>query len=233
MAGNRCGHDRQAPRLTVKVKHTPLAIISKITKKMGEYFYNPEKFPGLNSARKKSILECPRRRRSERREAVVQVMAALLHYTDLATMRVGFYKDDGFQPLGIRYFVKLTGLSESRFSEALADINAAGLITTHTRCRKDKSGNYIGLNAVRRVSPKLFELFGLGAWLHKQRKKCSGKLMDKIEKISIAKFASLSMLSTAFTHKHKKITSHTHSQAPPPTKMNNPHLRQIWETLNS
>jgi DNA-binding transcriptional ArsR family regulator len=204
---------------------------------MRQFFQDPAILTGLNLARAK-LRRRAKRMSSERREAVVQVMSALLHYTDLATLRVGFYKDDGFQPLGIRFFVKLTGLSQSRFERALSDINASGLLTTYKRCKKDKNGNYIGLNAVRRVSPELFSVFGLKKWLHKQRKKCSEKLLARVEKISIAKFANLSMLTKGHApgaqwSKVKSNDPQRCAQPPPRNKLNNPHLKPLWDILKS
>jgi hypothetical protein len=165
-------------------------------------------------------------------------MTALLHHTELASMRVGMPTDNGFLPLGIRYFVKLTGLSQRRFERALADIRAAGFITTTERYKRRENGDYIGLNAVRCVSPKLFDAFGLGKWLAKKRNQCSQALRKKIEKISVSAFASLAMAAQGNRagprNRKKKYTgSQATPQPPPRNKIQTPQLREIWEKMTS
>lgn len=239
---NRCNHQRDKPVLTVPVKHRRLSIISKICDKITDFYTTPDVIPTLNSMRARKLKQLTRSMKSQRREAVIQVLNGLLTYTDLATMRVGFSVADGFKALGVRFFVKLTGLSQSRYERALADINAAGLIVTHTRCKRDEQGNYVGLNAVRCVSKELFEIFGLGKWLSKQRKKCSDKLYDIALERSIANAphnaANLSMIAKARSigsksRRYKKSVSPGVPAPPGDQKMKNPHLRALIDILKA
>lgn len=239
---SRCNHQREHPVLTVPVKHRRLSIISKVCDKITDFYNTPTVLPTLNTMRARKLKQLTGNMKSQRREAVIQVLIGLLTYTDLATMRVGFGVADGFKALGVRFFVNLTGLSQSRYERALADINAAGLIVTHRRCKRDDNGNYVGLNAVRCVSKELFEVFGLGKWLAKQRKKCSNKLYEQALERSIAnapgKAANLSMIAKARSvgsksTKSKKLVPEGTGEPPGTQKMKNPHLRAMIDILKA
>jgi hypothetical protein len=208
-----CPHNPATPILQIALKRTPLTILKKITKRVAEFYANPATLTCLTARARK--LKRPARMKSQRREGVIQVIIALLHYTDLATMRVGIPTARGFKPLGVRFFVKLTGLSQSRFERALADINAAGVIKTHQRHRRGKNGDYIGLNAVRVVSTQLFTALGLGKYLKEVRVACSKKLLKLAETNSVAKMANLVMISQGRQARHQRAKIRPPPTAPP------------------
>lgn len=194
----RCLHDPRNPVLHVRLQHTPMIILKKICERVREFYDTPSMLVCLTSRARKLKSEHARMK-SQRREAVVRVLTALLHHTELATMRVGIPTPEGFKPIGVRYFVQFTGLSQSRFERALADINAAGIIKTHERYDCGKGGQYIGLNAVRVVSTHLFTALKLGKYLKSARKKASKKLYALAEKQSVEKIANLTMVAHGVT----------------------------------
>jgi len=201
MTGNGCGHDKKHPALDVKLKHIPLSLINKITKCIRNYYKYPGCLPTLNNAnRDKKITD--RQMRSCRRESTIRVLCALIHHTELATMRVGIPTHDGFKPIGVRFFVKLTGLSQSRFERALSDLNAAGLITTSERYRIDNN-EFVGLNAVRTISTQLFAIFGLAKKLKSKRDEKSGELRDRRDQLSINALANMTMTLKASKRKKR------------------------------
>lgn len=206
--GNYCGHYPWAPQLSLKtpiyspldpelvefrkkaketdwardtptpppLKATPL-LICKVIERLPQYFKSPERIPRLNSANKSK-----RQQRSERREACIVVMAAILRYTDLVSLRVGIPTKKGFTSLSYHSLRKNTHLGEKRFQRAMIDLKAAGLITVSQPRELLESGKWIGLSAVKAVSKDIFELFGLLEWLKKERDKATERLKKKAEK---------------------------------------------------
>jgi len=87
------------------------------------YYDNPRQIiPSLDLANGSE-----RQQRSERREACLLLLMALLKYTDLASLRVGIPTQDGFLSLTVDYIGKQTGMTLKRVERALADLKAAGL----------------------------------------------------------------------------------------------------------
>ncbi|HMU31198.1 MAG TPA: hypothetical protein PLE72_05015 [Azospira sp.] len=121
-----------------------------------------------------------RQRRSELRESVVSITRALLHFLDLATLRVAAfdYANDRACALQIRYLAGIAQLSESRAQRALLHLRDAGLLTTHQRAVADEEmpSGWRGLAAVRTISRKLFVMLGLEVALERERKKASKRV---------------------------------------------------------
>ena len=65
-------------------------ILLQLQERVRTYFDDPKVLPSLNAAN-----GSPRQQRSERREACLDLLGALVHYLDLATLRVGIPQADG------------------------------------------------------------------------------------------------------------------------------------------
>lgn len=178
--GNFCGHDPANPRFVLKhpVKTgkggIPL-VISRLMERITQYYERPRKLiPSLDLANGSE-----RQQRSERREACVCMLAALLKYTDLTSLRVGIPTADGFKSMTVEYIAKQTGMTLKRCERAIADLKAAGLLTVSQPRQLLQDGRWVGLAAVKAVSHHLFHVFGLGAMLKYERDKASKRLEKK------------------------------------------------------
>ena len=123
-----------------------------------------------------------RQQRSERREACILMLSALLKYTDLASLRVGIPTPDGFLSITVDYLAKQTGMASRRTERALADLKTAGLVTLAQPRERLPDGSWRGLTAIKAVSRHLFSLFGLGGMLKRERDKASKRLVKKAGK---------------------------------------------------
>ena len=132
------------------------------------YYNQPEKIlPSLNAAN-----QSDRRQRSERREACLLLLRAVIHYTDLATLKVGVPRSDGsIGGLTLSRLSALTQLGTRRTSRAMRDLKRAGILTVKTICHRKSEQGYVGEAAIKSLSPHIFALFGLDRWLrHEQRR---------------------------------------------------------------
>lgn len=160
--GNRCGHDKDNPNfsfaenlgLTDKT-HT---VIKDIVERIEDYYYDPDKLPFIEASR-----STDRQVRSERREAIIKTLKALLKHLDLRTMRVIDYKSD--TPVIIKNIYKVSGLSFSRFKRAWLTLVHSGLFKSIPQVEKetDSDGNdrFRGLPSIKFMSKKLFAMFSL------------------------------------------------------------------------
>lgn len=92
--GNRCGHDPASPAWYLfnvpKTKNNIPHVMRKLLEGVKNYYYSPAMLPTLaNLNGKRNIDGQPRLNRSEAREAESLIMAAILHLTEYATLRVG------------------------------------------------------------------------------------------------------------------------------------------------
>lgn len=206
--GNYCGHYPWAPQLSLKTPiHSPLdpeliefrkrasatdwaretptpppfkatpLLLCRTIERFVQFYKSPFRVPELNGANGSD-----RQMRSERREACIVVMAAILRYTDIVSLRVGIPTKTGFVSLSYETLRKQTHLGEKRFQRAMNDLKAARLITVSQRGQLLPSGKWVGLSAVKAVSKDVFELFGLLEWLKKEREKATQRLKKKAEK---------------------------------------------------
>jgi len=190
-SGNRCGHDPSAPRFFTPPAHHAdrPAILRKITSAVRNYFNNPRTLSGLNAANASD-----RQQRSERREACCAILGAILHYTDLVTLRVGIPQPNGSMagiPMESKNIegggrvvglAELAGLCVRRAERAVHDLKTAGIITVHPVCEKIDELTYKGYAAIRTVSRNLFEAMGLGRWLDHERRRATERKRAKEEK---------------------------------------------------
>ncbi len=171
--GNRCGHDPACPRwFEPPAHHAPHPrIITKLEEAVRAYFADPAVLPSLNAANGSA-----RQQRSERREACLALLGALVHYLDLVTLRVGVPQADGsFQGLTLEFLAEKAGLGLRRAERACRDLRRAGLVEVYPIARKTEDGGHKGLPAIRRLPVSLFKVFGLSRWLQRERDKAASR----------------------------------------------------------
>ena len=169
ITGNRCGHDPAAPRwFEPPPQHAARPkILLQLQERVRTYFDDPKVLPSLNAAN-----GSPRQQRSERREACLDLLGALVHYLDLATLRVGIPQADGsIQGLSLAFLSEKAGLGRRRAERACRDLRKAGLVTVYPRAQKTKDDRYRSRPAIRGVPEALFQVFGLHKWLQHERVK--------------------------------------------------------------
>ena len=170
-SGNRCGHVPSAPRFfTPPDNHAPHPrILVRLQEAIEIYFSNPDCLPSLNAANGSA-----RSQRSERREACLSLLGALIHYLDLVTLRVGLPQNDGtLRGLSMLFLAERAGLGLRRAERACRDLVRAGLLKIHPRVEATAEGGHQGFPAIRRIPAALFKVFGLDAWLQRERDKAT------------------------------------------------------------
>jgi len=187
LGGNFCGHAPLSPRFTLarpakSGKGGIPRVLTLCAERLQAYYYSPRKvIPSLDLANGSE-----RQQRSERREACVLLLTALLKYTDLASLRVGIPTQDGFLSLTVDYFAKQTGMTLKRVERALADLKTSGLVTLSQPRKRLPDGSWQGLAAVKAISRHLFAIFGLGRRLKQERTKASKRLKQKAQQWALA-----------------------------------------------
>ena len=170
-SGNRCGHTPTAPRFFRPPEtHAPHPrILVRLQEAIEAYFRDPTCLPTLNSANGSL-----RTQRSERRESCMSFLGTLIHYLDLASLRIGLPKEDGsFIGLSMEFLAERAGLGLRRAERACHDLIHAGILTISPRVEATAEGGYRGLPAVRKISTALFKIFGLEKWLRHEREKAA------------------------------------------------------------
>jgi hypothetical protein len=190
LGGNRCFHNPLSPNFyTPPEQHgyRP-APIQMAGNRLPSFYTDPSCcLPSLRFSR-----ESTRQERSEARERDVMVLGAILHYTELATMRVGVPLDNGnFISLSMIDIAIKVGWRKKedtgtkgikRVWRSIKNLKKAGYLVVHRRWKKMLEGeqDYIGLPAVKCIAPKLFYELGIKAKeLNKARKQASARLKKK------------------------------------------------------
>ena len=179
--GNYCGHDKNSPflALTAPSDNRPPFLYS-VGAAFRRYFIDPEIFPSLNHA------FSSRQQRTERREAVVSTMLAVLEFLDLASLRVGIPTAEGFQPLKLDVLRKRTNLHPRRFERAIQTLRQAGILVVSNQHKfKNINGSYIFFPAVRRVNKAFFAVLGFGEQLLIETKAASERLAQKAQRLGV------------------------------------------------
>lgn len=182
IGGNFCGHDPESPRLTLerpakKGKGGAPRVLTLCMERLKDYYYRPRKvIPSLDLANGST-----RQQRSERREACICLLSALLKFTDVASLRVGIPTKNGFVNLTVDLIAKHAGMHQKRTERAMHDLKAAGLITVAQPREKKADGTWVGLAAVKAISKHLFGVFGLATMLKIERDKASKRLKKKAQ----------------------------------------------------
>ena len=203
VGGNRCGHRPDAPRFDVSLPEganpaRPAPIVKAIAR-VRDYYRSPResRWDELSQGERHRRLErrLPaaggadteagralvrrlarwRQQRSERREALVAVLALLLGYTDIATLTVAVPSGDGWLGLSGPWIAAHTGLSPSRVKRALATLARSGLLANTGQGRRFdvKRRRWLGAGwgPVRRFSFRLVRALGLDVSWDKARRK--------------------------------------------------------------
>ena len=180
--GNRCGHSPHAPRhyLRPDVHRSRPPVLEQAIRSAKEAYKLPKKLMiKLNQIHPKG-----KQKRSERREAIMAVSQALLHFVDLATLKVGFETSTGkFVYLDIDYIAKIAGLTYIRASRALRDLVKAGYLKLSRQFTQKGEGAFKGLPSLREITTQFFidlgidvsRLFEARARKRKEEEKKSGK----------------------------------------------------------
>lgn len=179
--GNFCGHSPDSPRLDLPHASTLKArprVLAKLQQEVRQYYRNPARLPSLNAANKSK-----RQQRSERREACLLALSAILEFTDLASLRCGIPTREGFVSLTIDYLVKFTGMGLRRMERAIADLKNANILTIAQPRQLNEDGTWRGLAAVKAVNRHLFTAFGLARWLKHERDRAAARLQKKTKKL--------------------------------------------------
>lgn len=181
--GNFCGHDPSNPDFSLlkpinkEGKGFP-RLLAICMDRLKDYYYRPRKvLPSLDLANGSK-----RKQRSERREACLCLLMALLKRTDIASLRVGIPTKDGFMNYTIDYIAKDTKMTLKRVERALKDLKSAGLVTVSQPRLLKSDGAWKGLAAVKAISKQLFGVFGLANMLKKERDKASKRQKEKMKK---------------------------------------------------
>lgn len=192
MYGNNCNHNPANPSwFEPPENHTRPKIITQLIDNIQQYYFDPvSTIPSLNFANNSD-----RQQRSERREACISVLGCLVHYLDLATLRVGIPQaDQSFQGISMMFIAERCGLTLKRTERAVKDLVKSGLLTVHPLCEKLEDATYKGYAAIRTINKKLFSLFGLGERLKFEREKASARVRKKQRKAELKNKAKIELL---------------------------------------
>jgi len=182
--GNYCGHSPESPRLgLVKDVASPgkslPGILTELQERIKRYYSKPAVMPSLRNANQSAK---GRQQRSERREACLLMLSAIVSFTDLVSLRCGVPTKNGFMSLTLDYLVEYTGLHMRRAERAMADLKRANLITCSQPRQLKDDGTYRGLAAVKAVNKLLFAAFGLVKRLQHETQRATARLAKKIKK---------------------------------------------------
>lgn len=183
--GNRCGHNPDAPTLQIsrpmrEGKKGHPGVLTQLAKRLQAYYDNPFLLPSLNAANGSR-----RQQRSERREAVIRLLTALLKFTDLASLRVGVPTDQGFRPLTVPFLARAADLSHARTERAMRDLKAAGILKVSQVRELRDDGSWKAFPAIRAISKYLWGAFGLLRRLEHQRKRAAAQGRKAAKKANV------------------------------------------------
>lgn len=179
--GNFCGHNPLDPQIRLakpaKRGHGGHPrILTLLSERLEQYYWRPRYvLPSLNLAN-----GSPRKQRTERREACIRLLRAILKFTDLASLRVGIPTKTGFMCLTLDYLAAQTGMTMRRAERAMQDLKAANLLTVRQPRELQPDGSWRGLAAVKAVSKDLFAVFGLQRALKKEQVKAVKRLKKRV-----------------------------------------------------
>ena len=182
--GNFCGHTPDSPRLelvkpvTGAGKKLP-GILTVLQERIRRYYSAPNVLPSLRNANRSRK---GRQQRSERREACLVLLNAIVVHTDLVSLRCGIPTSAGFLSLTLDYLVEFTGLNYRRAERAMADLKRANLLTVSQPRQLKEDGTWRGLAGVKAVNKLLFTVFGLGRRLQHEKVRASKRLAKKVKK---------------------------------------------------
>ena len=184
--GNWCGHCPDLPRFFKEPEsHKPRPkILMWAMESLRRFYAKPSSFfPELRLTRPSK-----RRQRSEAREALASVAQVLLHYTELASLRVGVpHATEGFRSLTIAFIAKKAGIGLKRAQRAIAVLKRGGYLKLIERFDTKEGGSeeetrYIGLAAVKSLTPSFFKACGIKLQALAAQRCLARKRLDKKKK---------------------------------------------------
>lgn len=202
VSGNRCGHApgvlRFAITLPTDSNHARPGVLLKASARIQDYYHRPRegRWDQLSQGERQGRLARQaagatqgsgssepaaggrlarwRQQRSERREALIGVIALLLAYTDIATLTVAVPAGGGWLGLSAPWIAARAGLSPSRVKRALATLDRADLLAATGQGRRfdrrRRAWTGIGWGPVRRFSFRLVRALGLEVSWDKARR---------------------------------------------------------------
>ncbi len=159
VGGNFCEHSPVYPALEIPTllpdKFPP--ILKKLCERISRYYYDPvEWLPSVDAANGSE-----RRQRSERREAIVLLLTAIVRRIELTSMRCGTPTRLGFRPISMKALATLAGISLQRASRALRDLRRGGIVSCYQKRFLNDEGHYRAYYAIRKVDRAIFGLFDI------------------------------------------------------------------------
>lgn len=155
--GNKCGHVKQFPRQLFHGEHNRrYGTLEYAKSRLLHYFYHPCDY--LKNLR---YLNKIRNKRSERREAIVLIGQAILHYTDMDSLRAGINNPNGWWLPTLDWLSKAAGIGLKRTQRAIRDLARAGYIKITYRWTQRLGGKYINKAAARQIMPIFFRHLGI------------------------------------------------------------------------
>jgi hypothetical protein len=196
--GNWCTHNPNQPKFyTPPEEHgTRPDVLVAASETLERFYWTPKEYlQSLLESRESS-----RQERTEARERDAAVLQVLLHYLELATMRVGVPLEDGsFHSFSMKDIAlkldwrkpeddddpKHKDRGIKRVWRALSSLCRAGYITITRRCQKtfNEEQEYRGLPAIRCITAKLFRELKINLeQLRKRRKQATERIKKKYKK---------------------------------------------------
>lgn len=180
-----CQHFKEAPLLYKPAEGWRPDICNKLIKRLHDWYEKPRRY--LKSFNK---LNPCRKKRSERCEAAVLTLSAIIEYLELCSLRLGTYNKTGeFRPLTVNFIHDKINQRRShgepinirRVQRALGDLVKAGYLTITRQFRRMAIDNFIGLASIRELTPKFFYELGvhhktLTGWREWKRKQLEKKI---------------------------------------------------------
>jgi hypothetical protein len=131
-----------------------------------------------------------RQQRSEAREALVSISQVLLHYTELASLRVGIpHASEGFRSLTIEFLADKAGIGLKRAQRAINLLVRAGYLKMIERFDvKEEQGKerFIGLAAVKCLTPAFFKACNINLQALSAQRALARKRLNKKRSTFIA-----------------------------------------------
>jgi len=216
-AGNWCGHDPKRPRFFKQPKtHGERPDAIRIAAANAEHFYyHPQQWlPSLAMAHSST-----RQERSEARERDTSIVQVLLHYIELASLRVGVpcHKEGAFKNFSLQFIAEKAGFRKpgdlpekgiKRAYRGIRQLVKAGYIQVHKRFDLYKSeeglNKYKGLPAVKRLNQKLFAELGVSLQrLSFRRRQARKRINQRISQECKQVDQQLSGIAHSFVEKSK------------------------------
>lgn len=220
MSGNRCGHDKDAPQFDAAAavprgKGGLPALIGQTIDAVLGFYASPSLLPELNFANMKDS-----QMRSERREACVRFLVALISVMDIRTLRVNYRKPGVYRDFTVTELGAMAGLSESRAWNAWGDLLASGFVWHNGQPieKSKRTGRHKGKPTAKRVSKKLWARLGKSLFLSRQQETHHENHKKREAKAAPGILETLSKSAQRASRKRTKPVI----PPPPPNKPNDP-----------